>query len=94
MGVNVSSGDCSAYACWSKGMVEQCPKKKVAQLNWRRNENTVSSQKGSLQPDVTKQGPKSWEVSSQEIDEVGSNRAEYQRKIQEGGEKSHWGRIW
>lgn len=28
-----------------------------------------------------------------EIDEAESNRAEYQRRIQEGPE-SHWGRIW
>lgn len=56
---------------------------------------TVSSQKGSLGLDVTKQGSKFWEVNSQETDdEAQSNRAEYQRKRQGGGQKSHWGRIW
>lgn len=51
-------------------------------------------QHGSWEQDVGKQGSKGWEVSSQELDEAEPKRAENQRKIHKGGQKSHWGRIW
>lgn len=51
--LNVSSWGCSTYTCWSKGMVDQCPKKKAAQLIWRQDENSLQPER--LWPDVTKQ---------------------------------------